>query len=122
MADLLTVNKAEIAPLLQRIMQLGRAAGIHVIAGTQCLLASVLPTQIKCNFTFSVCLRVATKQQSRFIIDKPGAELFPDPKTAGKAFAFYRSGADVDRFQVYRVPDAEQARLVSWWLDPSHTI
>lgn len=122
MADLLTVNKAEIAPLLQRIMQLGRAAGIHVLAGTQCLLASVLPTQIKCNFTVSVCLRVATKQQSRFIIDRPGAELFPDPKTAGKAFAFYRSGADVDRFQVYRVPDDEQARLVSWWLDSSHTI
>lgn len=115
LADLLTTNKVEVAPLLQRIMQLGRAAGIHVIAGTQCLLASVLPTPIKVNFPAVVCLRVATKQQSRFICDKTGAELFPDPKTEGKALAYFRTGANIKQFEVYRVPDEEQKRLVSWW-------
>ena len=115
LADLLTTNKVEVAPLLQRIMQLGRAAGIHVIAGTQCLLASVLPTPIKVNFPAVVCLRVATKQQSRFICDKTGAELFPDPKTEGKALAYFRTGANIKQFEVYRVPDDEQKRLVSWW-------
>ena len=115
LADLLTTNKVEVAPLLQRIMQLGRAAGIHVIAGTQCLLASVLPTPIKVNFPAVVCLRVATKQQSRFICDRTGAELFPDPKTEGKALAYFRTGANIKQFEVYRVPDEEQKRLVSWW-------
>lgn len=114
-ADLLTTSKEEAQPLLQRIMQLGRAAGIHVIAGTQCLLASVLSTPIKINFTGTVCLRVANKQQSKFIIDKKGAEHFPDPKTEGKALAYYRSGADIRQFEVYKVPDEEQKRLVSWW-------
>lgn len=122
LADLLTTNKVEVAPLLQRIMQLGRAAGIHVIAGTQCLLASVLPTPIKVNFPAVVCLRVATKQQSRFICDKTGAELFPDPKTEGKALAYFRTGANIKQFEVYRVPDEEQKRLVSWWTDSESVI
>lgn len=122
LADLLTTNKVEVAPLLQRIMQLGRAAGIHVVAGTQCLLASVLPTPIRVNFPAIVCLRTATKQQSRFIVDKPGAELFPDPKTAGKAQAFFRTGADIRQFEVYRVPEEEQKRLVSWWTGPESIV
>lgn len=122
LADLLTTNKADVVPLLQRICQLGRAAGIHCIAATQCLLASVLPTQIRVNFSAVVCLRTATKQQSRFIIDRTGAELFPNPRETGKALAFFRTGADVTQFQVYQVPDAEVARLTRWWLDPSHTV
>lgn len=122
LADLLTTNKVEVTPLLQRIMQLGRAAGIHVVAGTQCLLSSVLATPIKINFTAIVCLRVATKQQSRFIVDKTGAEQFPDPKTTGKALGYFRTGADVKQFEVYRVPEEEQKRLVSWWTGPESII
>ena len=118
LADLLTTQKTEVVPFLQRICQLGRAAGIHCIAATQCLLASVLPTQIRVNFPAIVCLKTATKQQSRFIIDKTGAELFPDPKTEGKALAYYRTGANIKQFQVYAVPEEEQQRLVSWWSSP----
>ena len=118
LADLLTTCKMEVTPLLQRLMQLGRAAGIHVIAGTQCLLASVLPTPIKVNFPSVICLRVASKQQSRFICDKTGAETFPDPKTTGRAFAYFRTGADIKQFEVYKVSDDEQKRLVSWWTSP----
>lgn len=122
LADLLTTHKAETVPLLQRICQLGRAAGIHCIAATQCLLASVLPTQIRVNFAAIVCLRTATKRQSTFIIDAPGAELFPNPRTAGKALAYYRNGADLSKLQLYKVPDDEQARLVRYWTSPGCTI
>lgn len=115
LADLLTTAKAETVPLLQRICQLGRAAGIHCIAATQCLLASVLPTQVRVNFASVVCLRTATKQQSRFICDKTGAELFPDPKLEGKALAYFRTGADIKQFQVYRMPEEEQNKLIDWW-------
>ena len=122
LADLLTTRKADAVPLLQRLCQLGRAAGIHVIGATQCLLSSVLPTPVRVNFPAVVCLRTATKQQSRFIIDVPGAETFPDPKTTGKALALFRSGANLQQFTVYPVPEEEQKRLVAWWTDPSHTI
>lgn len=122
LADLLTTVKADVVPLLQRICQLGRAAGIHCIAATQCLLASVLPTQVRVNFASVVCLRTATKQQSRFICDRTGAELFPDPKTEGKALAYYRTGADIKQFTVYKVPDSEQSRLVSWWTNPESIV
>lgn len=122
LADMLTTNKVEVVPLLQRIAQLGRAAGIHLIAATQCLLASVLPTQVRVNFAAVVCLRTATKQQSRFIVDKTGAELFPDPKVEGKALAYYRTGADIKQFEVYRVNEEEQNRLISWWNSPESII
>lgn len=122
LADLLTTRKSDAVPLLQRICQLGRAAGIHCIAATQCLLSSVLPTPVRVNFSAVVCLRTATRQQSRFIIDTTGAETFPDPKTAGKALAFFRSGANLQQFTVYAVPVPEQQRLVSWWADSAHTI
>jgi len=122
LGDLLTTAKIDALPLLQRLLNLGRAAGIHLIMGTQCLLSSVLPTQLRVNIPSVVCLRTATKQQSRFIIDRPGAELFPNPRTSGKAFGFFRQGADVERFTVHRVDDNEQMRLVNWWKDPAHTI
>lgn len=122
LADLLTTVKADAVPLLQRICQLGRAAGIHCVAATQCLLASVLPTPVRVNFASVVCLRTATKQQSRFICDRTGAEQFPDPKLAGKALGFFRTGADIKPFEVYRVPDEEQQRLVSWWTGPDSVI
>ena len=122
LADLLLTQKAAAVPLLQRICQLGRAAGIRCIAATQCLLASVLPTQIRCNFSSIVCLRTATQQQSRFIIDRTGAETFPSPRETGRALAFYRTGADCKTLQVYNVPQAEQKRLVAWWTGPHSTI
>ena len=122
LADLLTTCKADVVPLLQRICQLGRAAGIHCIAATQCILASVLPTQVRVNFTSIVCLRTATKQQSRFICDCAGAETFPSPREAGKAYAFYRKGADIEKLQLHRVPEDEQKMLASWWTGPDCTV
>ena len=119
MADLLLTAKTEAVPLLQRLCQLGRAAGVHCIGATQCLLASVLPTQVRCNFSSVVCLRTATKQQSRFICDRTGAELFPSPAETGKAKAFYRTGADCREIDLYKVPDAEQQRLINYWTSPA---
>ena len=121
LADLLTTAKSAVVPLLQRLCQLGRAAGVHVVAATQCILASVLPTPIRVNFSSVVCLRTATRQQSRFVVDRPGAELFPDPKLAGKAYAYYRTGANVHQFEVYKVPENEQYSLIRWWKNPKNS-
>lgn len=119
LADLMTTSKNDVVPLLQRICQIGRAAGIHCIAATQCLLSEVLPTKIKVNFSNIICLRTSNKRQSKFICDKDGAENFPDPIQEGKAMAYYRSGANIKLFEVYRVPESDQKNLINYWTSPN---
>ena len=51
LADLMTTNKRQIMPLLQRLCQIGRASRVHVIACTQCPIAKIIPTEIKVNLT-----------------------------------------------------------------------
>lgn len=76
MADLVLTN-SEAVNKLQRICQLGRAAGIQVIAATQCPLASVIPTRIKVNFPILVGLHTASARHSRNILEINGCEKLP---------------------------------------------
>lgn len=76
MADLILTSKKS-AELLQRICQLGRAAGVQVICATQCPLASIIPTKIKVNFPIIVGLHTATTQHSRNILEENGCECLP---------------------------------------------
>lgn len=77
LADLMTTNPRQVTPLLQRLCQIGRAAGVHVIAATQCPLVSVIPTKIKVNFDSRVALRTRSKQDSRNILECAGCERLP---------------------------------------------
>lgn len=78
LADLLTTQKAEVLPLLQRIGQIGRAARVHLIACTQCPTAQILSTQLRCNFDSILGLRTRSPQDSRNIIGIRGCERLPD--------------------------------------------
>lgn len=75
LADLMTTDKRNVVPLLQRLAQIGRAANIHIIAATQCPLSEIIPTKIKVNFDCIIGLKTATKQHSRNITGLPGCEL-----------------------------------------------
>lgn len=77
LADLLTTNKKQVLPQLQRIAQLGRAAKIHLIMATQRPTKDILSGQLKVNLDSRVALRCPTPQDSRNIIDMTGAELLP---------------------------------------------
>lgn len=77
LADLMTTNRRQVQPLLQRLCQIGRAANVHVIAATQCPLSSVIPTPIKVNFDARVALRTRSAQDSRNILGVKGCELLP---------------------------------------------
>lgn len=77
LADLMTTQKKAVSPLIQRLAQVGRAAGIHLIACTQCPIAAVIPTQIKVNFDARIALRCRCAQDSRNILGTAGAELLP---------------------------------------------
>lgn len=76
-ADLVTTQKRETFPLVQRLAQIGRAANVHVILATQTPIAKILPTEIKCNFDSRVGLRTRSAQDSRNIIGRAGLETLP---------------------------------------------
>lgn len=77
LADMLTTQKQDVLPLLQRIGQIGRAAKVHLIACTQCPTAQILSTQLRCNFDSILGLRTRSAQDSRNIISMKGCEQLP---------------------------------------------
>ena len=115
LADLMTMHKKEVLPLLQRLAQIGRAARVHLFACTQNVMAVTIPTVLKCNFSAVLGLRTATKAQSRMLIDVPGCETLPNPATEGKGYAFLRDGADLKKLLIYKYPDSVLPSLVRYW-------
>lgn len=115
LADLMTMQKNETLPLIQRLAQIGRAARVHVIACSQNIMAQTIPTVLKCNFNTVVGLRTATKQQSRYLVSVPGCELLPDPKREGKGYGYIRDGADIEKKYFHKYSDEEIDSLVTHW-------
>ena len=72
-----------------RLLSEGRAARVHVILATQVPKANIIPTEIRENFNTRFCLFTNTAQESRVLMDCNGCELLPDPRTEGKALAYY---------------------------------
>lgn len=74
MADLMMIAGKEIETLVQRLSQMARAAGIHLIAATQRPSVDVITGTIKANFPTRISYRVASKFDSRTILGEQGAE------------------------------------------------
>lgn len=109
------LRSACVAPLL-RLVSEGRAAHVHVILATQVPKATVIPTEVRDNFTCRIALMTENKLQSRIIIDQPGCELFPSPKKAGYALGWYcLPGNDRTLYKMPYVPETELDRLVNHW-------
>ena len=115
LADLLLTMKKQAAPLLQRILQLGRAANIMVIAGTQVVNASVIKTELRVNFTAIVGMRTATATQSRLMVGKAGCEMFPDPRTERRALGYYRHGCACELYEIPLYTDDQYNQILNWW-------
>ena len=110
LADLMTTNRRQVQPLLQRLCQIGRAANVHVIAATQCPLSSVIPTPIKVNFDARVALRTRSAQDSRNILGVKGCELLP---RYGQGYYMTPDG-----LTLYNIPmqdPADIAHIVKYW-------
>ena len=110
LADLMTTNKRQVQPLLQRLCQIGRAAKVHVIACTQCPLAKVIPTEIKVNFDARVGLRTRSAQDSRNILGMTGCEVLP---RYGQGYYMTPEGINLWRIPMYS--DEQLDQIVSWW-------
>lgn len=74
LADLMIVEKQNIEEPIQRLTQKARACGIHLIIATQSPRKDVVTGLIKTNIPGRVALKVASKMDSRIIIDDSGAE------------------------------------------------
>lgn len=77
MADLMLQDKRGFSARLQRLLQLGRAAKIHVICCTQSASRVTVPAAVAINFTCCVGLHAATAIESRQIISVAGCEKLP---------------------------------------------
>lgn len=110
LADLMTTDRRHVQPLIQRLCQIGRAAGVHVIAATQCPLSAVIPTPIKVNFDSRVALRTRSAQDSRNITGFRGCELLP---RYGQGYYMTPEG-----FKLYNIPmtaPEDITALVRYW-------
>lgn len=109
-ADLMTTQRRQVQPLIQRLAQIGRAARVHIVLATQTPIAKVLPTEIKCNFDARIGLRTRSAQDSRNIIGMNGLETL-----AQYGQCYYMSPNGEAWYNVPMVDDAEIERLINHW-------
>ena len=89
MSDLMLVHGKEIEGYIQKLSQMARAAGIHIIMATQRPSVDVITGTIKANFPTRISFQVTSKIDSRTILGEQGAE-----QLLGKGDMLYMSSAN----------------------------
>ena len=108
MADLMMVAGKDVEAAIQRLSQMARAAGIHLIMATQRPSVDVITGTIKANFPTRISFQVTSKIDSRTILNEQGAE-----QLLGQGdMLFMESGGRVQRVHGPFVSDAEVERVV----------
>ena len=110
MADLMMVAGKEVESLVQRLAQMARASGIHLITATQRPSVDVITGTIKANFPSRISYKVASKFDSRTIINEMGAEQL----LGSGDMLFLENGASLKRLHGGFVSEAEIEKVVEF--------
>ena len=107
MSDLMLVAGKEIENYIQKLSQMARAAGIHIIMATQRPSVDVITGTIKANFPTRISFRVTSKIDSRTILGEQGAE-----QLLGKGDMLYMSSANrIVRIHAPFISDTEIEKI-----------
>ena len=110
MADLMMVAGKDIEGTVQRLAQMARAAGIHVVMATQRPSVDVITGTIKANFPTRISFQVTSKIDSRTILGEQGAE-----QLLGQGDMLYMAGGGrISRLHGPFVADDEVEKIVSF--------
>ena len=112
LADLMMLDGHNVEESVTRLAQMARAVGIHLVLATQRPSVDVITGLIKANFPARVSFRVATKVDSRTILDANGAE-----SLLGRGDMLYlpAGSARVHRLHAPFVTEKEIAAVVEFW-------
>jgi S-DNA-T family DNA segregation ATPase FtsK/SpoIIIE len=114
LADLMMTVQSEIEKPLTQLAQKARAIGIHLIVATQRPSVNVITGLIKANFPTRIAFRVASKTDSRTILDQNGA----DALLGNGDMLFLPPGrSDPVRIQGAYLPTEDTERLMSWYVE-----
>ena len=111
LADLMAASPVDVENAVARLAQLSRAVGIHMVLATQRPSVDVVTGVIKANFPARIAFQVASKQDSRVILDANGAD-----KLLGKGDMLYLppGASKLVRAQGVLVLDNEVSRTVEF--------
>jgi DNA segregation ATPase FtsK/SpoIIIE, S-DNA-T family len=112
LADLMMLDSGNVEESITRLAQMARAVGIHLILATQRPSVDVITGLIKANFPARISFRVATKVDSRTILDANGAE-----SLLGRGDMLYlpSGSARVQRLHAPFITEKEIAAAVEFW-------
>src|SRR5258708_3984096 len=112
LADLMMLERANVEESVTRLAQMARAVGMHLVLATQRPSVDVITGLIKANFPSRISFRVATRVDSRTVLDVMGAE-----HLLGKGdMLFLPPGSSrLTRVHGAYVSEAETNRVVDFW-------
>ncbi len=112
LADLMMLDRANVEESITRLAQMARAVGIHLVLATQRPSVDVITGLIKANVPTRISFRLATKVDSRTIIDTNGAEALLG---RGDMLFLPPGSSRLMRLHAPYVSEKETAAVVSFW-------
>lgn len=112
LADLMMLERANVEECITRLAQMARAVGMHLVLATQRPSVDVITGLIKANFPSRISFRVATRVDSRTVLDSMGAE-----HLLGKGDMLYLppGSSRLTRVHGAFVTETETMRVVDFW-------
>ncbi|MFL2514777.1 MAG: DNA translocase FtsK 4TM domain-containing protein [Alphaproteobacteria bacterium] len=108
MADLMMTAGKEVEHYVQRLAQMARACGIHLVMATQRPSVDIITGSIKANFPSRVSFQVASKYDSRTVLGEIGAEQL----LGNGDMLMTKNGANLIRYQSAFISDGEVNKLI----------